>query len=110
MKKKDGWCAENDAAFRAEQAELHQPKGCPKCGKYSGDDWSQCEGDCPIPMSPHYRSLDEKPCAKETVSDDFISGQWAAFDKVLNWVNAQESKTLTRKEVYHSVMDMRPDR
>lgn len=28
---------------------------CPKCGFNSGDDWSQCEGDCPMPMSPHYR-------------------------------------------------------
>lgn len=35
------------------------PKGCPKCGKMSGDDWSQCEGDCPIPMSPHFKSLDK---------------------------------------------------
>ena len=23
---------------------------CPKCGAYSGDDWSQCEGSCPMPM------------------------------------------------------------
>jgi hypothetical protein len=28
---------------------------CPKCGAESGDDWSQCEGSCPIPASPHYR-------------------------------------------------------
>lgn len=83
--------------------------GCPKCGKTSGDDWSQCEGDCPIPFSPHHKWHDEA-CEKKPVSDDFISGQWAAFDKVLNWVNAQESKTLTRKEVFHSVMEMRPDR
>jgi hypothetical protein len=28
---------------------------CPKCGAESGDDWSQCERSCPMPMSPHYK-------------------------------------------------------
>ncbi|WP_285535978.1 hypothetical protein [Brucella sp. NBRC 12950] len=27
---------------------------CPKCGNASGDDWSQCEGGCPIVVSPYY--------------------------------------------------------
>lgn len=27
---------------------------CPKCKKNSGDDWSQCEGSCPMRSSPHY--------------------------------------------------------
>lgn len=27
---------------------------CPKCGQQTGDDWSQCQGACPIPGSPHY--------------------------------------------------------
>lgn len=27
---------------------------CPKCGEESGDSWVQCEGECPMPMSPHY--------------------------------------------------------
>lgn len=26
----------------------------PKCGYESGDTWAQCEGSCPMPMSPHY--------------------------------------------------------
>jgi hypothetical protein len=30
---------------------------CPKCGARSGDDWRQCEGRCPLPMSPHYDPL-----------------------------------------------------
>jgi hypothetical protein len=30
-----------------------QPK-CDKCGVRSGNDWSQCKGSCPMPMSPHY--------------------------------------------------------
>lgn len=29
---------------------------CPKCGEEGGDDWSQCEGVCPVPFSPHYKS------------------------------------------------------
>lgn len=28
---------------------------CPKCGETSGMDWTQCNGDCPMPMSPHFR-------------------------------------------------------
>lgn len=31
---------------------------CPKCGWDSGDDWSQCKGSCPMPMSPHYNKSD----------------------------------------------------
>lgn len=31
-----------------------EPSTCPKCGATSGDDWSQCLGSCPMPMSPHY--------------------------------------------------------
>jgi hypothetical protein len=27
---------------------------CPKCYAQSGDNWSQCNGDCPMEMSPHY--------------------------------------------------------
>lgn len=27
---------------------------CRKCGSLSGDDWSQCDGECPVAQSPHY--------------------------------------------------------
>lgn len=27
---------------------------CPKCEHLSGDDWSQCGGVCPMPVSPHF--------------------------------------------------------
>ena len=27
---------------------------CLKCGKSSGDDWSQCKGVCPMASSPHF--------------------------------------------------------
>lgn len=30
---------------------------CPKCGVWSGDNWVQCEGECPMPHSPHYSAL-----------------------------------------------------
>jgi hypothetical protein len=30
-----------------------RPTECPKCSEISGDDWSQCKGRCPMPMSPH---------------------------------------------------------
>ena len=30
---------------------------CKKCNQYSGDDWSQCHGECPMKGSPHYDSL-----------------------------------------------------
>lgn len=33
---------------------------CPKCHTYSGNNWRQCEGRCPIPSSPHY-DPDYKP-------------------------------------------------
>lgn len=29
---------------------------CPKCKAKSGDDWTQCGGSCPMPMSPHYKT------------------------------------------------------
>lgn len=28
---------------------------CPKCSYYSGDDWQQCQGACPVARSPHFR-------------------------------------------------------
>lgn len=28
---------------------------CPKCDFTSGDDWSQCQGSCPMKESPHYK-------------------------------------------------------
>jgi hypothetical protein len=32
---------------------------CPKCGALSGDDWRQCNGTCPMPMSPFWKSVGE---------------------------------------------------
>lgn len=30
---------------------------CPKCGYYSGNDWRQCGGSCPVPGSPYEHKL-----------------------------------------------------
>jgi len=39
----------------------HKPSPrCPKCGATSGDDWSQCQGSCPIPGSPHHNPIPRK--------------------------------------------------
>jgi hypothetical protein len=29
---------------------------CPKCRAISGDAWTQCEGSCPMTMSPHFNA------------------------------------------------------
>lgn len=38
-------------ASRVAFAKAH---GCPKCRAAHGNSWEQCEGDCPMPMSPHF--------------------------------------------------------
>jgi len=35
---------------------LEKFKTCPKCQAVSGNDWSQCRGQCPLPMSPHFKA------------------------------------------------------
>lgn len=35
----------------------NQTTKCPKCRAVSGDDWSQCKGVCPMPMSPYFYRL-----------------------------------------------------
>ncbi len=34
---------------------------CPKCRYESGDDWSQCRGSCPMPMSPFFNMPEPFP-------------------------------------------------
>lgn len=34
---------------------------CPKCNRWSGDDWKQCEGACPMPQSPHHVAQQPAP-------------------------------------------------
>jgi hypothetical protein len=35
-------------------ADMSEYKKCPKCGAFSGDDWRQCKGKCPLPATPHH--------------------------------------------------------
>ena len=54
--------------YRCKCKELKNYKECPvhgflkciKCGKESGDDWTQCGGDCPKKFSPYYKLKTKK--------------------------------------------------
>jgi hypothetical protein len=57
---------------------------CPKCGATSGDDWTQCNGECPMPCSPHYKpakNLGTVP--KSPLNPSFHAGR-------LIWINHAE--------------------
>lgn len=41
--------------YLIEQEKIENAGCCPKCGAVSGDDWSQCVGVCPMPMSPYHK-------------------------------------------------------
>lgn len=45
---------------------------CEKCGAVSGDDWSQCNGSCPMVASPHY--VGERAALAETFTQPKITG------------------------------------
>lgn len=45
---------------------------CPKCAATSGDDWSQCGGDCPMPMSPHFANHADTCLTEEEWIDDCV--------------------------------------
>ncbi len=45
---------ERDIHFGDFHVELEK---CSKCGAVSGGDWSQCDGACPMPMSPHFDEI-----------------------------------------------------
>jgi hypothetical protein len=66
---------------------------CPKCGAASGDDWRQCEGDCPMPGSPHYKMYG---AVEWTDQDNVISMTqgWALFN------NPPEIQRLDEAEVF----------
>lgn len=42
---------------------------CPKCRHYSGDDWRQCDGSCPVSRSPHFGKT-PAPVEPEPETDD----------------------------------------
>lgn len=41
---------------------------------------------------------------------EYKRGQWAAFNRVLHWINEQENNTILKTNLYEAVMDMRPNR
>lgn len=45
---------------------------CPKCGVGSGDDWSQCNGSCPIPISPYYDKYREDALTPEQLDQILV--------------------------------------
>lgn len=54
---------------------------CPKCKTKSGDDWSQCGGSCPMPMSPYYKRqyfLSYMDMEKEVTKEEYIKAERAA--------------------------------
>lgn len=53
---------------------------CPKCKKFSGDDWAQCNGECPMSMSPHYHG---KGFAAEAMRSAFEFG-FRSHEKGMN--------------------------
>jgi hypothetical protein len=38
-----------------------------------------------------------------------ISAQWAAFDKILAWLNTHDEKMIAKDDVYDYIMSLRPD-
>lgn len=72
-------------------------KQCPTCKFTSGDNWEQCNGVCPMPMSPHYKpneqmrqkwlDLNENLCRRYNETDDESILERIAFTELvlLNW-------------------------
>lgn len=56
---------------------------CPKCGKTSGDDWSQCLGGCPMPISPYYSPSREELDKAEIalIAETGFSAEEIAFER-----------------------------
>ena len=56
---------------------------CPKCRYTSGNDWRQCHGSCPMPMSPHYM------------------GRWNTFmfrvHAALNWLHSHRIRVIIER-------------
>lgn len=47
---------------------------CPKCGYTSGNDWTQCKGDCPMPMSPHYKAAQPQETPQQKAAPVDLTG------------------------------------
>jgi hypothetical protein len=47
------------------------PVSCPKCEADCGDDWSECDGDCPMLGSPHFSPSTSRLFAQRGVPVEF---------------------------------------
>lgn len=48
-------CGEHGHLPSSDCSQCEKVRRCVKCRAISGDGWSQCHGECPIPGSPHYK-------------------------------------------------------
>lgn len=63
---------------------------CPKCGAESGDDWSRCDGVCPIQSSPHHRPWDGIVHAEVTSEEESMTKTERELLLLLAEARAQE--------------------
>lgn len=61
------------------KASERQTETCPKCGQFSGDDWKQCAGSCPMPQSPHYSARTGRMSALDRAASVFDDMESDAF-------------------------------
>lgn len=43
-----------------------------------------------------------------TPEDFYRSGQWRAFDRVMDLLNSYDDRVVTKKDLYRDLMNMRP--
>jgi hypothetical protein len=55
----------NDLSLARDEANNWDGVKCPKCGAFSGDTWSQCEGRCPLDISPCYDPETDREWSKK---------------------------------------------
>lgn len=76
---------------------------CPKCHAISGDDWSQCEGKCPMPMSPHYKEKNVKPTRLMPIQ------AWFQVKKGVSQPDAEQMYVETTLDGKHHLRRWDPD-
>ena len=66
---------------------------CPKCRAFSGDDWSQCNGSCPMKGSPHYKEPTSDNDLVERVARDIAD----ALGDNFNYAFAGKTEWITHR-------------
>ena len=44
----------------------------------------------------------------ENPEDAWMRGSWDAFEKILNWINTQDQKRISKGDLYNVVINFRP--